>query len=183
MCAMTPGDASSRDAAVERLIDDAGGENLDQLIVMDMRGDGISRALIAAARALDPAPLTPNPARALRRRLGSAARALFLTGFVVPVGYPRDRRPHRHGDSAVREGGALTVAIGDFGNELGMGAIGETVRSVTPAGARCECACGGTAWMIAAGVAMGPGPFVLAVLPSRAGALAGVVVSALGFGS
>lgn len=39
--------------------------------------------------------------------------------------------------------GVLTAAIGDFGNELGMGAIGEVVRAETPAGADCGCGCGG----------------------------------------
>lgn len=36
-----------------------------------------------------------------------------------------------------------TIAIGDFGNELGMGAIYEEIRSETPAGADCGCGCGG----------------------------------------
>jgi hypothetical protein len=39
--------------------------------------------------------------------------------------------------------GALTVAVGDFGNELGMGAIYEVIRAETPAGADCGCGCGG----------------------------------------
>jgi hypothetical protein len=42
--------------------------------------------------------------------------------------------------------GALTVAVGDFGNELGMGAIYDVIRTETPAGADCGCGCGvGTA--------------------------------------
>lgn len=44
---------------------------------------------------------------------------------------------------AVAARGAATVAVGDFGNELGMGAIYETIRSETPAGAECGCGCGG----------------------------------------
>jgi hypothetical protein len=39
--------------------------------------------------------------------------------------------------------GALTVGIGDFGNELGMGAIYDVIRAETPAGADCGCGCGG----------------------------------------
>jgi D-glutamate cyclase len=42
--------------------------------------------------------------------------------------------------------GALTIGIGDFGNELGMGAIYDVIRAETPAGADCGCGCGaGTA--------------------------------------
>jgi len=36
-----------------------------------------------------------------------------------------------------------TVGVGDFGNELGMGAIYDEIRSETPAGAECGCGCGG----------------------------------------
>src|SRR5579884_599096 len=39
--------------------------------------------------------------------------------------------------------GALTVAVGDFGNELGMGALYDVVRTEVPAGADCGCGCGG----------------------------------------
>jgi D-glutamate cyclase len=39
--------------------------------------------------------------------------------------------------------GSLTIGIGDFGNELGMGAIVDVVRAETPAGADCGCGCGG----------------------------------------
>lgn len=47
--------------------------------------------------------------------------------------------------------GVPTLAIGDFGNELGMGAIAETVKRETPAGGNCGCGCGGgTACEIAA---------------------------------
>jgi hypothetical protein len=44
---------------------------------------------------------------------------------------------------AVGSAGALTIGIGDFGNELGMGAISDTIRRETPAGAECGCGCGG----------------------------------------
>lgn len=41
--------------------------------------------------------------------------------------------------------GVLNIAIGDLGNEIGMGAIGETLRRYIPyAGANdCRCGCGG----------------------------------------
>ncbi len=39
--------------------------------------------------------------------------------------------------------GIATVAVGDGGNELGCGAIAETVRKHVPYGFRCQCPCGG----------------------------------------
>jgi hypothetical protein len=36
----------------------------------------------------------------------------------------------------------LTVAIGDLGNELGMGEVAEVVEAVTPFGQTCHCPCG-----------------------------------------
>ncbi len=42
-----------------------------------------------------------------------------------------------------RKSGVATVAVGDGGNELGCGAIAETVRRYVPYGARCQCPCGG----------------------------------------
>lgn len=39
--------------------------------------------------------------------------------------------------------GVATVAVGDGGNELGCGAISETVRKHVPYGVRCQCPCGG----------------------------------------
>jgi hypothetical protein len=38
--------------------------------------------------------------------------------------------------------GALTVGIGDGGNEVGFGVVADAVREVMPAGARCTCPCG-----------------------------------------
>jgi hypothetical protein len=37
--------------------------------------------------------------------------------------------------------GVPTVAIGDLGNELGMGAIADTLRALNPLGSRCACPC------------------------------------------
>lgn len=43
---------------------------------------------------------------------------------------------------AAAAGGALTLAIGDLGNELGLGSLSETVRRRVPWGAHCQCPCG-----------------------------------------
>ncbi len=37
--------------------------------------------------------------------------------------------------------GVPTVAIGDLGNELGMGAVADTLRELNPLGSRCACPC------------------------------------------
>jgi hypothetical protein len=51
----------------------------------------------------------------------------------------------------VSDRGVPTLAVGDFGNELGMGAISDVVKAETPAGGNCGCGCGGgTACEIAA---------------------------------
>jgi len=42
-----------------------------------------------------------------------------------------------------RKSGIATVAVGDGGNELGCGAIAETVRKFVPYGVGCQCPCGG----------------------------------------
>ncbi|NTI78558.1 glutamate cyclase domain-containing protein [Rhizobium rhizogenes] len=44
---------------------------------------------------------------------------------------------------AATAAGVPTLAVGDFGNELGMGAIADVVKLETPAGGRCGCGCGG----------------------------------------
>jgi len=41
------------------------------------------------------------------------------------------------------ERGVPSLAIGDFGNELGMGAIADVVKVQTPSGGNCGCGCGG----------------------------------------
>jgi hypothetical protein len=40
-----------------------------------------------------------------------------------------------------RATGVPTVAIGDLGNELGMGVVADTLRSLNPLGSRCACPC------------------------------------------
>jgi len=44
---------------------------------------------------------------------------------------------------AARPRGILTIGVGDRGNEIGMGAIADTVRQVLPYGSICQCPCGG----------------------------------------
>ncbi|MQA79618.1 MAG: DUF4392 domain-containing protein [Streptosporangiales bacterium] len=43
----------------------------------------------------------------------------------------------------LRDDGVPTVAIGDFGNELGTGYLAATVAAGTESGAACGCGCGG----------------------------------------
>ena len=240
------------DLAIGALVDSQVGENLDRLITLDMRGDGIARALAAAAREQVGGPPALTAARRLRETLGDGGTALFLTGFLVPpwgvgetdgligtvvlgralerafgttivvvseqeilppleAGFReagllvyRDLDAARDGHSvcllpfdarradeeakrladeiapaaciaverpgrnevgeyhyalgtnvtewiapldslyeALAARGVLTVAYGDFGNELGMGAIAAAVAAETPAGADCGCGCGG----------------------------------------
>ncbi len=40
-----------------------------------------------------------------------------------------------------RNAGVPTVAIGDLGNELGMGIVANTLRALNPLGSRCICPC------------------------------------------
>lgn len=226
------------------------GENLDALATLDLRGDGMVRALYRVARERQGAPLALSAARALGERVGAGDRVLILTGFLAPKPHPETDGPigsavlaaaleracgampvfvcepeavdavragvrgaglnpapslaaaaavphgvavlpfpadpgavatlaaaiapsacvavERPGANprgqyhfamgrnvtadiapvdglyrAVGAGGALTVGVGDFGNELGMGAIADAVRTLTPAGADCGCGCGG----------------------------------------
>ena len=46
--------------------------------------------------------------------------------------------------TACQERGIPAFAIGDLGNETGMGALSETVRRYIPLGDRCACGCGGS---------------------------------------
>ncbi|HEY2672178.1 MAG TPA: glutamate cyclase domain-containing protein [Rugosimonospora sp.] len=85
---------------------------------------------------------------------------------------------------AVAGRGAGTLAIGDFGNELGMGAIADTVKAETPAGGDCACGCGGgTACEIPADITIACtvsdwGAYALAAALSHLYADPGVLVSA-----
>lgn len=51
------------------------------------------------------------------------------------------------------ERGLPTIAVGDLGNELGMGALRECVSEHTPFGSKCQCPCGaGNACTVSADV-------------------------------
>ena len=41
----------------------------------------------------------------------------------------------------MQQNGGLTIGVGDLGNELGMGAIADTIRKYIPYGAECKCRC------------------------------------------
>ena len=237
-----------------QVLDEAVGENLDQLSTIDMRGDGVLRVLYQAARERQGAPLSLLAARELLRTVSKGDRVLMLTGFLAPKPLPETDgligsavlaaaieratgatpvfacepeviaplaaglrgsglnvvtdmagaagRPHaavtlefapsggnagqladnigrlvkpaacvaveRAGANskaqyhyalgknvtsdiapldllyeAVKKLGARTIGVGDFGNELGMGAIYDVIQTETPAGADCGCGCGG----------------------------------------
>ncbi len=241
--------------ASERVLDLSIGENLDRLITIDTRGDGIARVIYDAARAVQGGPLTIAAAGCIAEAVDPGDVVLILTGFLIPpsnvpetdgpiggvvlarsiirglggvpvfVGEPelepvlrgavaaaglalaasveqakawpnavafmpfaRDEadppgraeslreelspaiviateRPGANPAGQYHFAGGLnvsssiapldglfqglaadavpTLAIGDFGNELGMGAIAETVKAETPAGGDCGCGCGG----------------------------------------
>lgn len=45
--------------------------------------------------------------------------------------------------SELKRAGVKTFAIGDLGNEMGMGGIGLQISNYVPGGAACDCGCGG----------------------------------------
>lgn len=250
----TQPDTTRLDMRAEMIVDEAVGENLDQLSTLDLRGDGVLRVLYRAARDRRGTPQSLLAARSLLRTVTKGDRVLLLTGFLCPKPLPETDgvigsailasaleracgavpvfvsepevipplaaglrgaglnvvseldavggSPHaavtmkfdaKAGDhrqladriarlvapsaciaverpganskgeyhfamgknvtrdiapidvlyEVVRNVGALTVGVGDFGNELGMGAIYDVVRAETPAGADCGCGCGG----------------------------------------
>lgn len=63
--------------------------------------------------------------------LGGGARVTDLAGKIDGL------------FAALKEKGVPNAAIGDLGNELGMGGIKDTVLSYIPFGADCGCGCGG----------------------------------------
>jgi hypothetical protein len=62
------------------------------------------------------------------------AGGMRVEGFIAPVD-----------DIFIALGGrgVPTIAIGDMGNELGMGVVSDALRSGVPSGADCGCGCGG----------------------------------------
>ena len=55
----------------------------------------------------------------------------------------------------MRQDGRLTIGIGDYGNEIGLGSLIETVRQIGPSATRCTCPCGsGMATIVEAQIPM-----------------------------
>lgn len=42
----------------------------------------------------------------------------------------------------LRDKGILTIGIGDYGNEIGLGALIDTVKKIAPTALKCSCPCG-----------------------------------------
>jgi hypothetical protein len=61
------------------------------------------------------------------------ANGLSITPLVAKVD---------HLYTAAGQAGALTIGIGDLGNEMGLGALQDACRQFTKYGAKCQCACG-----------------------------------------
>jgi hypothetical protein len=43
----------------------------------------------------------------------------------------------------MRREGRLTIGIGDYGNEIGLGSVREAVKKIAPTALQCKCPCGG----------------------------------------
>jgi hypothetical protein len=103
-----------------------------------------------------PFPKEEKAAQAEARRLAEAIRPSACVAIERPGRNPKGVYHLSMGGSVtdwlapldllyeeVKSRGTLTIGVGDRGNELGMGAIADTVRSETPAGGQCGCPCGG----------------------------------------
>ena len=90
----------------------------------------------AAARLLD--LLQPQAMLAIERP-GRSASDVYHMGNGVPVTDLAAKVDVLFEEVARR--GGLTVAIGDLGNELGLGSLAPTVRRYVPFGERCQCPC------------------------------------------
>lgn len=101
-------------------------------------------------------PIDPDEARAEAVRLIDALQPSAV--ITVEKCAPNDRGVHHTGRGTdmsattakvdvlvveARRRGILTIGIGDLGNEIGFGAIQETVAEFIPNGAVCGCGCGG----------------------------------------
>ncbi len=91
-------------------------------------------------------------ARELFERLGPAAVVVIEKGGLNAAGRAHTSRGHdttwavAKADLLVEEArrrGVPSVAVGDGGNEVGMGLIRDTVRRQLPYGERCQCPCQG----------------------------------------
>jgi D-glutamate cyclase len=74
-------------------------------------------------------------------RVGRNAKGIYHNMRGHDFGMGRARIDHVF-DEALRRG-IPTVAVGDGGNEIGMGLVAEAVAAGVPFGDRCACGCGG----------------------------------------
>jgi hypothetical protein len=74
-------------------------------------------------------------------RVGRNARGIYHNMRGVDFGYGRARVDFVFEEAIAR--GIPTVAVGDGGNEIGMGLIAEAVRRFVRFGDQCACGCGG----------------------------------------
>ncbi|MFR5787571.1 MAG: glutamate cyclase domain-containing protein [Christensenellales bacterium] len=88
----------------------------------------------AAARRACPPPSSPSKRRAQTTQAFTTMRAAWTSPFWKP-------KPTRSGPNCARLG-VPSVAIGDLGNEIGMGKIADHIRSFVPFTAHGECSCG-----------------------------------------
>jgi hypothetical protein len=76
----------------------------------------------------------------------------------------------------LRDNGILTIGIGDFGNEIGLGALKETIKEISPSARKCNCPCGaGNATMVEAKI-----PFVAAISNWGANGICACLAAMLG---
>ena len=68
----------------DRVRDWSIGENLDRIITVDPRGDGICRAIYDAARTIEKQPLTLAAATTIATNVTPGDAVLMLTGFLIP---------------------------------------------------------------------------------------------------
>ncbi len=97
----------------------------------------------AAAQAAT-GPLLDELAPALAfsaERVGRNAKGIYHNMRGVDFGMGRARIDHLFDAALAR--GIPSVAVGDGGNEIGMGLVAEAVAAHVPFGARCACGCGG----------------------------------------
>ncbi len=74
-------------------------------------------------------------------RVGRNARGVYHNMRGVDFGMGRARIDHLFDAALAR--GIPSVAVGDGGNEIGMGLVAAAVAEHIPFGARCACGCGG----------------------------------------
>jgi D-glutamate cyclase len=102
-----------------------------------------------------PFPYERQAAEAESARLATLIQPVICVAIERAGANPKDQYHYAMGKNVstdiapidllyriVMDAGLPTVAVGDFGNELGMGAIIDTIRAETPAGGNCGCGCG-----------------------------------------